>query len=248
LVEGVRLFTRFVPHAPLALARAARPCLRCRNFPLATTSSARSHSCRAHLRPSPTASQAHSPYSFPLHLSVSLSRQLAAAESHTHHRCLLPPPKLTTPSPRPLSQPQPAGLPRRRGLQSLLLPMAARRTRPGASCRPCQSQGHPQAHWWCSRTAAHRRLPPRWLESTDPGLSSAGDVVFHYMFSSVSCGCCVCCNSYIRMLQAYVSCCKHMFQVFQLFSDVCFKCFICLLKNIWMLHNMHVSSVCFQVF
>jgi hypothetical protein len=50
------------------------------------------------------------------------------------------------------------------------------------------------------------------------------------------------------MLQAYVSCCKHIFQVLQLFSDVCFKCFICLLKNIWMLHNMHVSSVCFKCF
>ena len=38
---------------------------------------------------------------------------------------------------------------------------------------------------------------------------------FRRMFSSVSFGCCECCNGYICMLQTYVSYYKQMFQVFQ---------------------------------
>jgi hypothetical protein len=67
---------------------------------------------------------------------------------------------------------------------------------------------------------------------------------FRCMFSSASFGCCVYCNGYIRMLQAYVSCYKHMFQVFQTYvsgvSSVCCR------NRSGMLHNMHVAIVCFH--
>jgi hypothetical protein len=39
---------------------------------------------------------------------------------------------------------------------------------------------------------------------------------FRRMFSNISSKHCICCNGYIRMLQSYVSFCKHIFQVFHL--------------------------------
>jgi hypothetical protein len=78
---------------------------------------------------------------------------------------------------------------------------------------------------------------------------------FRHMFSSVSSGCCICCNDYICMLHTYVLCCKHMFSsvssgccrsrsgycitcMFQAYvlcvsgvSYVCCKCFVRMLQK-----------------
>jgi hypothetical protein len=66
--------------------------------------------------------------------------------------------------------------------------------------------------------------------------------VFQTYVLSVLFGCRICCIDYIRMLQAYVSCCKRMYQVFQVFQtyvlSVSSRCCI----------YMHVASVCFKVF
>jgi hypothetical protein len=58
--------------------------------------------------------------------------------------------------------------------------------------------------------------------------------MFHLYVSCVSFWCCICCNGYTRMFQMYVPhvssilvvCCKCMFQIFLMFSDACFMCFI----------------------
>jgi hypothetical protein len=93
---------------------------------------------------------------------------------------------------------------------------------------------------------------------------------FRCMCSSVSFGCCVCCNDYIHMLQAYVSCCEHMFQVFQTYvSSVSFGCcrsisgccitcmlqvyvssvlgvsYVCCKCFIWMLQSRYGYFICF---
>jgi hypothetical protein len=54
--------------------------------------------------------------------------------------------------------------------------------------------------------------------------------------------CCTCCNGYTRMIQVYV---RNVLYV----SDVCCKCFICMLqKYIWMLHIHACCKRMFQVF
>jgi hypothetical protein len=59
--------------------------------------------------------------------------------------------------------------------------------------------------------------------------------MFHLDVACVSSGCCICCSKYTRMLQftyfgTYIAvaihiCCKHMFFIFYLVSDIC--CSIC---------------------
>jgi hypothetical protein len=64
--------------------------------------------------------------------------------------------------------------------------------------------------------------------------------VFLTYVTSVLSRCCICCTSYISMLQAYIS---NVFVVL----NVCCKCFI------WMLHMLqrsytYVASICFKYF
>jgi hypothetical protein len=103
--------------------------------------------------------------------------------------------------------------------------VSARRTRPGTSCRPRQSQGHPQAYWWCSRTAGSH--PDGWNQ---PTLASPLPAM----------PCFIICFQVFHVDVAYVAiaiyaCCKRMFHV----VSISFKCF-----SYFQTYVSSVSSVC----
>jgi hypothetical protein len=67
--------------------------------------------------------------------------------------------------------------------------------------------------WWCSRAAAHRRIPHRQLESTDLGLLSP---MLQMYVSSVLDVSEVCCNCYIWVMQKSIG----MLHILHIFASV----------------------------
>jgi hypothetical protein len=181
-------------------------------------------------------------------LSLSLA-SVGSSQAPCSHRCILPPPKLTTPPP-PLVRVAPPRLLHNPAPLGCLVAAGHRHcpcrwrlgARAGASqVVPGRAKGtHERAQcWWCSRATA--------LPLTLTLTVGINQPQYNECFNCFRCMLQVFCMDVAKIdrdvthvAMAIHVCCKRLFQMFYMcFSDVCCKCFF------WMLHMFHtyVASV-----